>query len=117
MGGFAAPVPPPPLGPYDAGGWSAGADSVGGNDLFPFSSMSGDQIVEALSRAGGDFDMNGGGGGGAGGGGFATGLEDGHHHNGGGGGAGVGGGGGFVWDEGSAMDFLPSWSNWPDFGF
>lgn len=113
VGGFAVPPPPPPLGGYDAGagGWNAGvsagvsAGAVEGSDLFPFSSMSGDQIVEALSRAGGEFDVGGVGGG------FGTPL--------GGGNAGGGGGGGpaFGWEDGAGLDFLPTWSNWPDFGF
>lgn len=108
IGGFA--VPAPPLGAYDAGGngWSASTGPVEGSDLFPFSSMSGDQIVEALNRAGGEFDVGGGGHGD--GGDFGTGLSGGQT-------AAGGGGTGFVWDDVPGMDFLPAWSNWPDFGF
>lgn len=107
--GFAIPPPPGSLsGGYDTGtpGWSATSAA----DLFPFSSMSGDQIVEALNRAGGEFDISGGGGGS---GGFGSGGGGGI---GGGGGAGAGGGG-FGWDDAGGLDFLPTWSNWPDFGF
>lgn len=107
MSGFA--VPAPPMGHYDAGGngWSTNTGAVEGSDLFPFSSMSGDQIVEALSRAGGDFDVGGIGSGGGDGTEYGTGL----------GGGQTGGGTGFVWEDVPGMDFLPSWSNWPDFGF
>lgn len=88
-------------------GWSGAG--VNAADLFPFSSMSGDQIVEALTRAGGEFDVASAG---AAGGGFS-----------GGGGGLLGGagaatpGGGFGWDDSGGFDFLPTWSNWPDLGF
>lgn len=103
--GFASLPRANTLSPFDAGvpAWS----TVNQTDLFPFSSMSGDQIVEALNRAGSDFDaatgygsgIGGGGGGGAGGSGGAAGT------------------GGFTWDDGGAFDWMPQWSNWPDFGF
>lgn len=87
-------------------GWSgAGANAA---DLFPFSSMSGDQIVEALTRAGGEFDVANAGAGsnGFGGGGGLL-----------GGAGGATPGGGFGWDDSGGFEFLPTWSNWPDLGF
>lgn len=106
-GGFA--IPPPPantISPYDTG---VPAWSTNPSDLFQFSSMSGDEIVEALNRAGGDFDPGhiGGFGGGLGGGGGGAG--------GGNGGGGVAGG--FSWDDSGVFDWMPQWRNWPDFGF
>lgn len=115
VGAFAVPQPPPQtpggLGPYEqaaAGStpsWGPVGGAGDGAELFQFSSMSGDQIVEALNRAGGEFDVGNGGGGMFGGGGL------------GGGTAGGGGNGGFGWDEATGLDFLPAWNNWPDFGF
>lgn len=106
-GGFASMPPANTLSPFDAGvpAWSSAAHSQA--DLFPFSSMSGDQIIEALNRAGSDFDTAAGFGSGVGGGG-TTGS---------GAGGGSGTGGGFTWDDGGAFDWMPQWSNWPDFGF
>ncbi|PSR75510.1 hypothetical protein BD289DRAFT_487086 [Coniella lustricola] len=111
---FAIPQPPSaaPMNAFDAGtpSWPGSGGGGGGTntaELFPFSSMSGDQIIEALNRAGGEFDA-----------GFGANL--------GAGGAGNGGrsgavpppsGGGFGWEDPGAFDFLPTWSHWPDFGF
>lgn len=99
--GFAIPQPPSTaISAYDTGTpvWGSAASSA---ELFPFSSMSGDQIIEALNRAGPELDP-----------GFGAGL------GGGGGAAEAGGnGGGFGWEDGASFDFLPTWSNWPDFGF
>lgn len=112
-GGFAIPPPPVGLGGGGGGGYDAGTPSwpaTSAADLFPFSSMSGDQIVEALNRAGEEFDISGSGGSGA----FGSGAGG----LGGAGGAGEGGaGGGFGWDDVGGLDFLPTWSTWPDFGF
>lgn len=104
--GFASIPPANTLSPFDAGvpAWSAATDQA---DLFPFSSMSGDQIIEALNRAGTNFDAAAGYGSGLGGG-------AGGGSSGGGGGAGPGG---FTWDDGGTFDWMPQWSNWPDFGF
>lgn len=110
-GGFAIPQPPSAAMSYDAGtpGWTSAANA---SDLFQFSSMSGDQIVEALTRAGGDFDAMGTANGGA-----AFGGAVGGGGGGGGGSVSAAGGGSLGWDDGVGMDFLPAWSNWPDFGF
>lgn len=101
LGGFAMPQPPSSgMGGYDTTnpGWSSTTD------LFPFSSMSGDQIIEALNRAGGEFDA----GGVFGSGGVGAGVSS----------AGASGSGsGFGWDDGASFDFMPTWSTWPDFGF
>jgi hypothetical protein len=116
--GFAIPPPPPSssasasasaaaaaaLGTYDNNtGWTTANSS----DLFQFSAMSDDQIVEALNRAGGEFDPGGFGGGvaGAAGGG-----------SGGNGGNGGGSGGGFSWEDATNFDWM-HWNNLPDFGF
>lgn len=113
MGGYASLPPVHKLSPYDTGvpAWSTAAQS----ELFPFSSMSGDQIVEALSRAGGEIDTAAGYGPGMGGGG--GGVGGGGGDGGGGGPGGAGTGGGFAWDDGGTFDWMPQWSNWPDFGF
>lgn len=109
--GFGSMPPANTLSPFDAGvpAWSSTATGATANnqaaDLFPFSSMSGDQIIEALNRAGTDLDTAAGYGSGMGG------------TGGGGGGGGAGAGGGFTWDDGGAFDWMPQWSNWPDFGF
>lgn len=110
-GGFAIPQPPSAAIGYDTGtsGWPSAA-AANASDLFQFSSMSGDQIVEALNRAGGEFDLVG----------ELTGSGFGAALGGGGGGASASGsvtGGGLAWDDGVGMDFLPAWSNWPEFGF
>ncbi|ROV91850.1 hypothetical protein VMCG_09169 [Cytospora schulzeri] len=118
--GFA--IPPPPssssaaaaaaLGTYD--NTNTGWTTANSSDLFQFSAMSDDQIVEALNRAGGEFDPGGFGGGVAGGGGGAG--------SGGGGGGGDGngngsaGGGGFSWEDATNFDWM-NWNNLPDFGF
>lgn len=104
---FAIPAPPSaaPMNAYETGtpSWSGGTNAAAA-ELFPFSSMSGDQIIEALNRAGNEFDA-----------GFGTNI-----------GSGAGGrngavpppsGGGFGWEDPGAFDFLPTWSHWPDFGF
>lgn len=118
VGAFGVPQPPPthgmPVYEQAAGGSGPSWGSVGGEggggdgaELFQFSSMSGDQIVEALSRAGGEFDPGNGGVGMFGAGGLGGGVA---------GGAG-GANGGFGWDEAVGLDFLPAWNTWPDFGF
>lgn len=100
--GFAIPPPPPSssaaLATYDNPGWTAANSS----DLFQFSAMSDDQIVEALNRAGGEFDPGGFGGGAAGGAG--------------GGGNASGSGTGLSWEDATNFDWM-NWSNLPDFGF
>lgn len=105
MGGYPSTAMPSAqsLSPYDTGvpAWSAANPQAA--DLFPFSSMSGDQIVEALNRAGSEFDTPAGYG--------MAGGGDGE--NPGAGGQGVV----FTWDDGGAFDWMPQWSNWPDFGF
>lgn len=113
-GGFA--VPRTPSSAMAAGGYEASTSTPGWSgpgttaaDLFPFSSMSGDQIVEALTRAGGEFDVANTGAGGGGFGGAGGGLL--------GGAGGAAPGGGFGWDDSGGFDFLPTWSNWPDLGF
>lgn len=110
--GFA--IPPPPsssasasaaaaaaLGTYDN---NAGWTTANSSDLFQFSAMSDDQIVEALNRAGGEFDPGGFGGGVAG------------AAAGGSGGNGSGSGSGFSWEDATNFDWM-HWNNLPDFGF
>lgn len=98
ISGYTTMPPVNTLSPFDAGvpAWSAATQA----ELFPFSSMSGDQIVEALNRAGGDLDTAAG---------YGSGIA--------GGGQGGAGTGGFAWDDGGTFDWMPQWSNWPDFGF
>ncbi|KUI66459.1 Protein priB [Cytospora mali] len=95
--GFA--IPPPPsssaLDTYGNQGWT----TTNSSDLFQFSAMSDDQIVEALNRAGGEFDT----------GAYSGGM--------GGGSGGVGGSGsGFSWEDATNFDWM-NWNNLPDFGF
>ncbi|KAL2286008.1 hypothetical protein FJTKL_07256 [Diaporthe vaccinii] len=94
QGGFAIPQPPSAglTAAYDTPGWSSHP-----SDLFQFSAMSDDQIVEALNRTGGEFDP----------GGFGSGM----------GGIGANGGGsGFTWEDATNFDYMLNWNNLPDYG-
>jgi hypothetical protein len=94
QGGFAVPQPPSAglTTGYDTPGWSSHPA-----DLFQFSAMSDEQIVEALNRTGGEFDP----------GGFAGGI----------GGVGANGGGnGFSWEDATNFDYMLNWNNLPDYG-
>lgn len=94
QGGFAIPQPPSAglTSAYDTPGWSSHP-----SDLFQFSAMSDDQIVEALNRTGGEFDP----------GGFGSGV----------GGVGANGvGTGFSWEDATNFDYMLNWNNLPDYG-
>jgi hypothetical protein len=94
QGGFAIPQPPSAglTSAYDTPGWSSHP-----SDLFQFSAMSDNQIVEALNRTGREFDP----------GGFASGI----------GGVGANGGGtGFSWEDATNFDYMLNWNNLPDYG-
>lgn len=96
-------IPPPPssaLGTYGPPAWTTANSS----DLFQFSAMSDDQIVEALNRAGGEFDSSG----------YGDGMGGGS--GGGGGGGGSAGGSVFSWEDATNFDWM-NWNNLPDFGF
>lgn len=94
QGGFAIPQPPSAglTAAYDTPGWSSHP-----SDLFQFSAMSDDQIVEALNRTGADFDPTA----------FGSGM----------GGIGANGGGsGFTWEDATNFDYMLNWNNLPDYG-
>ncbi|ROV90133.1 hypothetical protein VPNG_09800 [Cytospora leucostoma] len=81
---------------YEAAqGWPTTANS---SDIYQFSAMSDDQIVEALNRAGDEFDS----------GELGGGL--------GGDNSGGEGGGGFSWEDATNPNWM-NWNNMPDFGF
>ncbi|KAL1850757.1 hypothetical protein Daus18300_012765 [Diaporthe australafricana] len=92
--GFAIPQPPSAglSATYDTPGWSSHP-----SDLFQFSAMSDDQIVEALNRTGGEFDPPG----------FGSGM---------GGSGASGGGSGFSWEDAMNFDYMLNWNNLPDYG-
>lgn len=88
--GFAIP---PAYGTYEAAqGWTTANPS----DIYQFSAMSDDQIVEALNRAGDDFDSG--------------------ELGGGLGGDNGGGEGVFSWEDATNPNWM-NWNNMPDFGF